>query len=135
MARREVRTAAELLAAIAAGDEADVVGDGRIEVEISGADKPLIRHFSGDLHVVARGSSQPHVVAKGCCQLSVRGAVRVIAAATVAILITGGTPKIEGGGFVRRVDRGTPEKWCEYYGLEAKRGAVVLYKAVQDDYR
>jgi hypothetical protein len=90
---------------------------------------------SSQPHVVAWESSQPHVVAKGCVQLHVRGAVAVIAAATVAILVSGGAPKIEGGGFIQRVDRSTPEKWCEYYGVEVRDGIALVGKLVRDDYR
>jgi hypothetical protein len=89
---------------------------------------------SSQPHVEAWGSSQPHVEAKGCVQLHVRGSVSVMAAATVALLISGGAPKIEGGGFVQRVDRATPRAWCAHYGVELVGDVALLGKVVRDDY-
>jgi len=63
--------------------------------------------------------------------LAIRGAVKVIAAATVAIVILGGKPTIEGGGFIQRRDISTPQAWCDDYGLPVVGGAVVLFKSVR----
>jgi len=90
---------------------------------------------SSQPHVEAWESSQPHVVAKGCVQLHVSGAVSVVAAASVAILISGGAPTIEGGGFVQRIDISTPQRWCDHYGVEVVDGIALLGKAVRDDYQ
>jgi len=89
---------------------------------------------SSQPHVEALESSQPHVVAKGTVQLTVRGAVAVVAAAMVAICILGGNPTIEGGGYVVRVDRKTPQTWCEYYGAETSGDFALLYKGVRENY-
>jgi hypothetical protein len=89
---------------------------------------------SSQPHVVAWESSQPHVEAWGSVQLHVRGSVSVIAAAAVAILVSGGSPKIEGGGFIQRVDIGTPQKWCDCYGVEVRGGMALVGKIVGDGY-
>jgi hypothetical protein len=149
----EVKTEAELRAALADGNTPVVVAD--ISIVFRGTEAPrIIATATGKLHVVARessqphvvawessqphvvawGSSQPHVVAKGTVQLSVRGSVSIVAAAAVAICILGGSPKIDGDGFVTRVDRSTPEKWCEYYGVEIEDGIALIYKAVRNNY-
>jgi len=162
---REVRTQAELDAAIAAGEQAVIVGGARLAAETKGTASPWFKVLDGFLQLLARessqprveawgssqpsvvaressqprvvawGSSQPSVVANGCTQLQVRGAVAVVAAATVAILVTGGTPKIDGGGFVQRVNRDTPAAWCGYHGVEVRGGIALVYKAVNKDFR
>ena len=110
-------------------------GSSQPHVEAWGSSQPHVEAWeSSQPHVEAWGSSQPHVEARGTVQLSVRGAVAVVASAMVAICVLGGNPTIDGGGFVTRVDRSTPEKWCEYYGIEMADGYALLYKAVRDDY-
>lgn len=66
--------------------------------------------------------------------MAIRGAVAVVAAATVAIVILGGNPTITGGGFTQRLDISTPAKWCEHYGAEVHDGVAVLFKAVLAGY-
>lgn len=66
--------------------------------------------------------------------MMIRGAVKVIAAATVAICILGGSPRIEGGGFIQRVDISTPQKWCDFYGVEVKAGIALVFKGVRDNF-
>jgi hypothetical protein len=51
----------------------------------------------------------------------------------VQILHRGRAASIEGGQ-VRHIDVSTPELWCAYYGLEVKDGAVILYKALGQDF-
>jgi hypothetical protein len=138
-----VASQAEFEAAIAAGDDVEVASD--LWLSTSGTQSPVIRIVgaakltlvaweSSQPHVVARGSSQPHVVARGICQLAIRGAVKVIAAATVAIVILGGKPSIEGGGFVQRLDRSTPRAWCDYHGVRVEAGVAILFKVVRKDF-
>ncbi|HVZ89573.1 MAG TPA: hypothetical protein VHG72_21605, partial [Polyangia bacterium] len=100
-------------------------GSSQPHVEARGSSQP---------HVVARESSQPHVVAKGFVQLAIAGAVKVLAAATVAIVILAGKPEIKGGGFIQRVDRTTPAAWCDYYGVEVHADVAILFKGVRADY-
>ena len=104
-------------------------------VEAYGSSQPhVVAYGSSKPHVVARESSKPHVVAKGTVQLSIRGSMSVVAAATVAICILGGTPKIKGGGFITRVDISTPAKWCDYYGVVHDQGYALLYKGVRENF-
>ena len=67
--------------------------------------------------------------------MAIRGAVRVIAAATVAIVILGGTPTIEGGGFIQRRDISTAQGWCDWFGVEVKDGHALLFKVVDKHFR
>ena len=104
-------------------------------VEAWGSSQPhVVAWGSSRPHVEAWESSQPHVVARGSVQLHVRGSVSVIATAAVAILVSGGSPKIEGGGFIQRVDISTPQKWCDYYGVEVRGGMALVGKIVGDRY-
>ena len=143
--RKEVRTSAELAEAISAGHEPVLIGGGRFDLTVDGDQRPKIVVQDGALCVVARGSSQPHVVAressqphveaKGLVQLAISGAVKVIAAATVAIVILAGKPDIAGGGFVQRIDRSTPAAWCEHYGVEVHADVAILFKGTRPDFR
>jgi hypothetical protein len=90
---------------------------------------------SSQPHVVAWGSSQPHVEASGHCQVSLKGAVRLKAAATVAVFVMGTLAVVEGGGFVQNLAIDTPEKWCEHYGVEVTDGHAVLFKALDAEFR
>jgi hypothetical protein len=128
---RECKTAAEAQSAIDAGDTPVLCGDFTLEVRAN--IKIVVR--AGAPRVEAWESSAPRVEAKGCVQLRVRGSVAVTAAAAVAILVLGGKPKIEGGGYVHTVDCSTPAKWCEHYGVEVRAGVALLGKVVRDDYR
>jgi len=94
----------------------------------------VVANDSSQPRVEANGSSQPTVVANGIAQLRLTGAVKVTAAATVAIAILSGSPAIEGGGFVVRKDISTPAAWCNYYGVKVHDGVAVLFKAVTQAY-
>jgi hypothetical protein len=152
--RREVRNQADFDAATAAGDVA-VVTEGDVRLETSGTQRPIIELLgkavlllitggSSVVKVLSWGSSTINavswegifkVVAKAYSQLKVRGAVTVVAAATVAIVILGGEPKIEGGGFIQRRDISTPHGWCDYFGVEISAGHALLFKVVNAKFR
>ncbi|HVZ88047.1 MAG TPA: hypothetical protein VHG72_13835, partial [Polyangia bacterium] len=66
--RREVKTTAEMVAAIESGDEPILVGGGRFDLTTTGDRRPKIIVQDGILYVEARGSSQPHVEAWGSSQ-------------------------------------------------------------------
>ena len=71
----------------------------------------MVSYDSSAPRMVSYDSSAPTITATGCTQLRVRGSMSIVAAATVAIVVLGGNPTIEGGGFIQRPDRSTPEKW------------------------
>ncbi len=39
------------------------------------------------------------------------------------------------GGVIIKPKTDTPADWCDFYGVEVKRGMAVLFKAVEDDWR
>ena len=39
------------------------------------------------------------------------------------------------GGVIIRPKTDTPADWCDFYGVDVKRGMAVLYKAVEDDWQ
>ena len=89
---------------------------------------------SSTANVESWESSTANVNAKAFCQLKLSGSLTVVAAATVAIVVLGGNPKIEGGGFIQRLDISTPEKWCDYYGVDVRGGFALLGKIVGENY-
>jgi hypothetical protein len=42
--------------------------------------------------------------------------------------------KAMGGAQIKIPPVKTPEEWCEFYGVEVKRGVAILYKGVDEDY-
>jgi hypothetical protein len=99
-----------------------------------GSSQPHVEAWgSSQPHVEAWASSQPHVVAWGYAQLSLFGKILATATANVAVLIRGKGPKVKGGKQTK-FEIKTPAQWCDYYGVEVKKGIAVLYKAVDDDF-
>lgn len=88
---------------------------------------------STDEKIVARGSSQPHIVANGYAQLSVWGKVIAKVSAKVSVLIHGDLAQISGGKQTK-VRLKTSKGWCDYYGVEIRKGIATLFKAIDDDY-
>ena len=82
--------------------------------------------------VEARGSSQPHVEARGYVQLSLFGQFTAKLAASCHAVLRGGA-KAEGGLSVT-VDISTPEKWCEFYGVEIIGDHAILFKGVNETF-
>jgi hypothetical protein len=73
-------------------------------------------------------------VAWGYVQLSVFGHVTAKVTAKVAVLIEGIGAKITGGKKTI-IKKSTAKEWCDYYGLPIKKGVVVLFKALDDNYK
>jgi hypothetical protein len=42
--------------------------------------------------------------------------------------------KISGGVIIEVPEIATVKEWCDYYGVEVKRGTAILFKAVDNDY-
>ena len=93
----------------------------------------VVARESSQPHVVARESSQPHVEARGCVQLSVWGKVIAKVTTKVSVLVHGNIAQIKGGKQTR-FSLKTSKEWCDYYGIEVKKGIATLFKAVDDDY-
>jgi hypothetical protein len=149
----ECTTQAEMDAALAAGNAADLI-KGVFHLITHGTEAPTIRiRASVELTVEARDSSQPRVVARdssqprveawgssqprveawGYVQLSLFGRIVAKCSAGVAVLIQG-KAEVEGGQQTRVVID-TPQAWCDYYGVSVENGVATLYKAVGDDYK
>lgn len=110
-----VKTQAELDAAIKSGASSiDIVG--------------------GGFQVTARGNSQ--VTAWENSQVTARDNSQVTASKHVAVTRGSVYVMISGGVVIDVAEaKSTPEKWCEYYGVEIKDGVAVLYKGVDDKYK
>ena len=103
-------------------------------VEAWGSSQPHVEaRESSQPRVEAWESSQPRVEARGYVQISLKGRVIATLSQFVSALIHGALPEVSGGHQIK-VDHSTPEKWCEYHGVEVKDGVAIVYKAVNEDY-
>lgn len=68
-------------------------------------------------------------------QLSIHGAVSVVATALVAIAIHGCGASVEGGQKTIAPKIDTAEKWCEWYGATVEGGRAILFKGVDNAYQ
>ena len=150
MTKVECRSTAEAESAIARGEVPVLIGDISLSVSVNcrivcqlgiheittrGSSTANVESWgSSTANVESRESSTANVKAKAFCQLKLSGSLTVVAAATVAIVVLGGNPKIEGGGFIQRVDIGTPQKWCDYYGVDVRGGFALLGKIVGENH-
>mgnify|MGYP001606998505 FL=1 len=66
-------------------------------------------------------------------QLSVWGKVIAKVSSEVGVFIHGELAQVTG---VRqtRIKLKTSKEWCEYYGVEIKKGVAILFKAVDEDF-
>jgi hypothetical protein len=83
--------------------------------------------------VTASGSAT--VTASGHTILRVSNAVKVIATATVIVAISGSSCSVKGGIKVNREKPNDAKSWCLHYGIKPNRGIVVLFKAVDSNYK
>ena len=109
-------------ASVEAWDSASVRASGSASVEAWGS-----------ASVRAWGSAS--VRASGSASVRAWGSASVRASKYVAIHKHGGRPKIKGGVIIE-VPQGfeTAQDWCDYHGVEIKRGIATLYKGVDDDF-
>ena len=63
------------------------------------------------------------------------GSATVRASKYVAVHRHGDTPKVNGGVLIQVPACGDLAEFCEYYGIEVKRGKAILYKLVDDDFK
>jgi hypothetical protein len=88
---------------------------------------------SDSAHVTAYDSAQ--VTAYGSAQVTASDSVHVRASKYVAVTVHGNNIKVIGGVRIDIPAVTTAQKWCEFYGVEIKRGIAILFKAVHDDYK
>jgi hypothetical protein len=48
--------------------------------------------------------------------------------------IHGQKVKVKGGVHIKIPEIATAKEWCDYYGVEIKKGVAMLYKGVDEDY-
>lgn len=89
---------------------------------------------AAQVHLVSLEDSQSSILATAYCQLRVQGNISVRAAPTVSITTLNESAKIDGGN-VGMVDLGVPMTWCEYYGVPIEGDSVVLFKALDNEYK
>src|SRR5208282_5770927 len=83
-------------------------------------------------HVEARESAQ--VEAWGSAHVEARESAQVQASKYVGIHRFGKGPKVKGGVLIQVPEIKTMEDFCDWYGVEVKRGRAMLYKCVTDDF-
>ena len=107
--------------------------------QVTACDSSQVR-ACGSSQVTAYGSSQvracdsSQVTACGSSQVTAYDSSQVTASKYVAITTHGKRIKVSGGV---RIDYTTPQtlsEWLDEYGIKAKRGVVILYKAVGSDF-
>jgi hypothetical protein len=67
-------------------------------------------------------------------QLSIHGAVQVVATALVAIAIHGCGASVTGGNQTIAPKIDTAERWCEHYGVKIEGDRAILYKGLKEDF-
>ena len=94
----------------------------------------------GSSHVVARESSHveawgsSHVEARESSHVVARGSSHVVASKFVSCHIHGKKVHVKGGVKIVVPEIATAKEWCDFYGVEIKKGVAVLFKGVDDDF-
>ncbi len=127
----------QVLIAITGKNIVDVTGnagrfwEGKAEVRAYGSS--TVRAYDSST-VTAYGSST--VTATGSSTVTATGSSTVTASKFVAVHLinTYGKPNVTGGVQIVVPDLTNAQDWCDYYGVETKRGRATVYKAVDDNY-
>ena len=83
--------------------------------------------------VVAWGNSS--VVARGNSSVEARDNSSVVASKYVAIHKHAGSgARVQGGVLIEIPKIETAAEWCDYWGVEVKKGTATLYKCVREDW-
>jgi hypothetical protein len=128
----EVRTQAEMDRALAKAKRGDLivcVGDGYFQVSSGSATV----YASDSATVYASGSAT--VYAYGSATVYASGSATVYASNYVAVHKHHPTVTVSGGVIIEPPTITTIEQWCDYHGVTITDGQVILYKAVDDQYR
>ena len=120
---------------VVAWESSRVVARGSSRVEARESSRVVARENSS---VVARGSSS--VVARGSSRVEARGFVSLTAfggtlklSAKCHVFLCSKKAKVRGGQKTEAYIE-TAQDWCDFYGIEVKRGIATVYKAVRNDY-
>jgi hypothetical protein len=109
--------------------EIEVRSPAGVWLEISGSSQVTAY---GSSQVTAYGSSQ--VTAYGSSQVTAYGSSQVTASKQVAVTLSGNA-KAAGGVQIKYKRPATTAEWLEEYQLTPKDGVVILFKAVNDEYK
>ena len=122
--------------------ELHLFGDFSLSVSCSltvvarGSSQPhVVALESSQPHVEAWESSQPHVEARGYVSMVLSGKIICKFTKFCHAVLQNFTGKITGAGTKVSLNIDTKKKWLDYYGVEQKKGAVVLYKAISVEYK
>ena len=88
--------------------------------------------LTGTEHVEAWGSS--HVVAWESSHVEAWESSHVVARKFNSVTIFGQKVHASGGMQIHIPDNLTAREWCDFYGVEIKRGVAILFKGLDADY-
>ena len=123
----DCKTQQELNDALRRGDYPNLVGSGVFE--ISGNSQATL---TGNSQATLYGNSQARLY--GNSQVIASGSAVVVAGKYNAVTVHGKKVKCSGGVRIDIPQIATAKEWCDFHGVEVKRGIAVLFKAVDDDY-
>ena len=138
----DVTTQAQVDEALKSGDFPRIRGGGYFAVRsgyVEAYDSSNVTAY-GSSNVRAYDSSNvtaydsSNVTAYDSSNVTAYGSSNVTATKFVPVQVHGKLVKTKGGVIVRVPEIKTPEDWCEYYGVDSKRGKIVLYKALNADF-
>ena len=78
------------------------------------------------------GSS--HAVLRESSHAELKGSSDAVGSKYSSITIHGQKVHVKGGVQIKIPEVFTAKEWCDYYGVEVKKGIATLFKAVDDDY-
>ena len=130
-----VKTQSELTAALESGDYPECTGTESFQIygsaQVTASDSAQVR-ASGSAQVRAFGSAQ--VRAYGSAQVTASDSAQVTASDFNAVTIHGQKVKAKGGVQIRIPEIATAKEWCDFYGVDIKKGVAVLFKGVDEDF-
>ena len=97
-------------------------------------------HAYGSSTVHAYDSSTVHAYDSSTVRAYGSSTVRAYGSSTVraskfnAVTIHGAQVKASGGVQIKIPEPATAKEWCDFHGVEIKKGVAVLFKAVDEDY-
>ena len=135
VARGSSRVEARESSRVIAWENSSVVARGSSRVEARGSSSVIARESSSVVawessRVEARGSSR--VEARGFVSLTAFGGTLKLSA-KCHVFLCSKKAKVRGGQKTEAYIE-TAQDWCDFYGIEVKRGIATVYKAVRNDY-
>ncbi len=88
--------------------------------------------LEADERAVLWGSS--HAELRGSSHAVLRGSSHAVAAKYCSVTLFGEKVKCRGGVQIQIPEILTANEWCDFYGVEIKRGVAILFKGVNDNF-